>query len=111
MFDNKSRLDPSPWNTKPDPGTKRRIRHHARAFLVPLTMMVYEFNHRYRDRLRGRMMYDARRPAQSPWFMIPEEILLEAIFGAKLTDQPLWNELQSPVSPAARLSDDLKPAR
>jgi len=58
-------------------------------------MLVYEFNRRYKNRLRGRMIYDARRPAQSPWFLGPEEILLETIFGAKLSDRPLCDEVQS----------------
>lgn len=45
-----------------------------------LTQLTLAFNRRYCRHQESKFLCDPRRPAQSPFFMTPEESLLEAIF-------------------------------
>jgi hypothetical protein len=59
---------------------QQRRRSHGKNFFSNLHQLAHVFNTRYRKRLQGAMFCDLRCPAQSPFYMTPEECLLEIIF-------------------------------
>ena len=59
---------------------KGRWRCHGKNFFLNLHRLSAAFNERYRKHLNGAMLCDPHRPAQSPFYLIPEEWLFEIIF-------------------------------